>query len=180
MWKRRRSASMAIVLLLILAGLAVACAPQATPTDQVRVGSSASPSATPSSSAEPGQKLPPVTRIRIGHPVDANAGQAINDIGLSKYPDIYAGGRIQADGSITIYLGPGNDTVFLNALHALLASPGIEALGPTPKTTIVRVPHSEDDFTAARIAFQKVLPQLKSEGYLQGGGHPTRRWARTM
>lgn len=162
MRKHRSMVSIAIACVLMLSGLAVACTPVVTPAS----GSPASPEGTP------GQKASPITSIQRGHPVDATADQAINDLGLNRYSNLYAGGRIQPDGSVTIYIGPGDDSAFVNALHALLTSSKVRALGPVPQTRIVRVPHSEDDFTAARVAFQKALPQLAALGYVQGGGTP--------
>jgi hypothetical protein len=63
----------------------------------------------------------------------------------------------------------------MNALHALLTSPTVQAFGPEPAITIMRVPHSENDFTAARIAFMNALPKLKAQGFVpsEAGPNPT-------
>jgi hypothetical protein len=86
------------------------------------------------------------------------------------YPNIYATGRMNPDGSVVIYLGPGDGTAFTNAMHALLASSRVQALGPEPTITTMRVPHSIATLNAAGSAFVRALPELKTQGFVQGGG----------
>lgn len=155
----------ACVCMLVLSGIALADAPatpQATPSLQ----------ATPNPQATPGQKLlpPPVPPPPI--PGIANASQAIQHLGLSQFPNIYVGGVLQPDGSVVVQLGPGNDTAFTNALHALLASSAINALGPEPAVTIVRVPVGQAGFTAAMNALLAALPQLKTQGFVFATSEP--------
>lgn len=163
-----------IVCILMVSGLAAACSPQIGPTDIAGAGSPAGPQATPGQKPAP----PPVPP---GQPQDTSgASDAIQHLGLYTYPNIYAGGEIKPDGSIMIYLGPGDDTAFLNALHALLASPTVKALGSEPAISITRVPHSEADFDAASRAFNAAIPQLTAKGFVPGIPTQTASPARWM
>lgn len=149
--------AVACVCAMILSGIALADAP-------------ATPQATPSPSATSGQKPTPPP-VQSGQAQNTSgAADAIQGLGLQTYPNIYAGGEVQPDGSVVLYLGPGDDAAFTTALHALLASSAVKALGPEPATTIVRVPQSIATLNAAGSAFVQALPQLKAQGFVQGGG----------
>lgn len=146
-----------IMCVLICSGFAEACTPQTPSTGAAGAISPATPSQEPS---------PPSTPA--GQPQAANASQAVNQLCLGQFDSICAGEEGEPDGSDVIYLGPGNDTAFVNALHELLDSSTVKALGPEPAFTIQRVPHSDADFTAASNAYTAAIPRLIAAGY-----HPT-------
>lgn len=123
-----------------------------------------------------GQKLPP-TPIHTAAPVPGSVANAINNLGLTKYQNLYAGDSVKPDGSVTVMLGPGTDTSFTRDLASLTSSSAIQAFGPVPTIANTRVPASISVFNTASSAMNVATNRLEAAGFvpaywspdLQGG-----------
>jgi hypothetical protein len=98
-------------------------------------------------------------------PVLGSYADAINALGDSSYPSLYAGDSENPDGSVTVYLGPGSDDTFMTALSAL-SSAGISGTinGTLPPTHIVQVPQSISTLDADSALLAKNRSTLAAEG----------------
>ncbi len=119
-----------------------------------------------------GQKPPP-TPIHTAAPVPGSVGNAINNLGLTKYQNLYAGDLVKRDGSVTVMLGPGTDGSFARDLASLTSSSAIQAFGPLPTIAITRVPASISVFNTASSAMNAATNRLETAGFVPAYGAPT-------
>jgi hypothetical protein len=92
---------------------------------------------------------------------------AVNYVGPTAYPDIYASDRQDPDGSVTVYVGPGSDAALLARLRHMSPTGigGLPSSGAFPPLHVVRVPLSFSEIDSQAQAFEKARLSLAADGY---------------
>jgi hypothetical protein len=142
-----RIPAVAVSVITIGAGLALLAVPSANPT---------------SAWAAPAPAV--LVPARAVHALGTQA-DAINNLGLTRFQNIYAGDLSNPDGSVTVYLARGSTTPFMSAVSSLLSSPAVQALGARPAITTVRVPESIADLDRSSRSMVSGFTALKADGF---------------
>jgi hypothetical protein len=116
-------------------------------------------------------RIPSKTTVSDGPrtlaPVLGDYGDAVNNVGLSPYSGISAGGYQNRDGSVTVYVGPGSDSALLARLRHMSPA-GIAGLPPSgafPPLHVVRVPLSISELEKQANAVSDARLSLAAKGY---------------
>lgn len=99
-------------------------------------------------------------------PVTGSYADAISAIGAAHYSTTYAGSQMNADGSVTVYVGPGSDSALVTAVSGIPTA----GLDDTPanvraNVTFVRVPHNLATLNGAQNALTNAGGSLAAKGY---------------
>jgi hypothetical protein len=105
---------------------------------------------------------PPLAQSVLG-----DYGSAINAIGRDNFSSIYSGDRVNPDGSITIFVGPGDDSALMAGISQIPASQvgDLPASGVLPAVSVVRVPRSAAMLDGQEQAVSNDRVTLQQQGY---------------
>ena len=104
-------------------------------------------------------------------PVAGTFADAVNNLGRSQYPGIYAGDYRNPDGSVTVYVSPGDDTSLIASLRSIDPTSVADASsGALPSIQVVRVPLSIS-------ALEEQAASVSKDAYVacNGGLRPVER-----
>ena len=162
---RRKSWSIRIAAVLttivaVGAGLRLVDHPK---TSYLHVSSRSRPSS--ASGDVPGKALPSGPGSAPA-PVAGTFVDAVNNLGRSQYPGIYAGDYRNPDGSVTVYVSPGDDTSLIASLRSIDPTSVADASsGALPSIQVVRVPLSISALEEQAASVSKARTSLATEGY---------------
>jgi hypothetical protein len=106
----------------------------------------------------------------LAAPVMGDYADTVNAIGRDSYSSTYSGDRLNPDGSVTMYVGPGDDTPLVAATTTSLDVPrsaiaGLGTSGALPAVNVVRVPRSEATLDSGEDAVVAAQGTLTNAGY---------------
>ena len=104
----------------------------------------------------------------------ADYADAVGAVGRSHYANIYGGARINGDGSVTVYVGPGSDSAFLASLRCIDPVSLAERPSPggLPALDVMRVPLSASELDRQAQALEDASSSLEVQGYAIVGVSP--------
>jgi hypothetical protein len=135
-----------------LALLVVGCASASTP-------SAVKPASPPPTEPSPG--------LASTAPALGPYSDAVNALGMSQYPNIYATDSEAPDGSVIVYVGPGSDNALLLSLKKIDPARISDAPSPgkLPPCYVVRVARSISALDKLTQIASKARPALAAKGY---------------
>lgn len=114
--------------------------------------------------------------VQVGGSVVGGFGDAVNNLGFSRFPNIYTGDYLNSDGSITVYFGPGDPSSLMAAINAIPLG-GVAGIigGKRPPISWVRVPASIATLNSLSEALRTHITSYQRDGFevASWGPNPT-------